>query len=173
MRFVNCIFMHRMQSVNSPHPSLKKGGRINVMLAKLEAAKVVTTYDHAGNVNGSLKELYKDGDKTVVYMTSVTPGSMKGYHLHRVRAARYFPVKGKVTIVLWQPGTPESEKEEHVLDASQPQRLFIPKDVATLLVNRGDEEAFFINFPDPAYDPNLKDEQVEYTEEELRQGIVK
>lgn len=142
-------------------------------LGIIEDAKVVTTYDHEGNVNGSLKELYKDGDKTVVYMTSVTPGGRKGYHLHRVRAARYFPVKGKVKIVLWRPGTPIAEKEEHILDATSPQRLFIPKDVATLLVNEGDEEAFFINFPDPAYDPHLLDEQVEYTEEELAQGIVK
>lgn len=142
-------------------------------LGKLEQAKVVVTYDHAGNINGSLKEMYKEGERTLVYMTSVKPGSSKGYHLHRVRAARYFPVWGKVKIVLWRPGTPESEKEEYTLDGINPQRLFIPKDVATLLVNEGNEEAFFINFPDPAYDPNLKDEQVEYTEEELRQGIVK
>ncbi len=142
-------------------------------LGTSEEAKVVVTYDHAGNANGSLKELFVDGDKTLVYMTSVKPGSSKGYHLHRVRAARYFPVVGKVKIVLWRPGTPESEKEEYVLEGATPKRLFIPKDVATLLVNEGTEEAFFINFPDPAYDPNLKDEQVEYTEEELRQGIVK
>jgi dTDP-4-dehydrorhamnose 3,5-epimerase-like enzyme len=143
------------------------------MIGKLEQAKVVTTYDAAGNVNGSLKEMYVEDRFTLVYMTSVKPGAQKGYHLHRVRAARYFPVKGKVTIVLWRPGTPESEREEHILDAEAPQRLFIPKDVATLLVNNGDEEAFFVNFPDPAYDPELKDEQVEYTEEELKQGIVK
>ena len=143
------------------------------MIGTIEDAKVVTTYDAAHTVNGSLKELYKDGNKTVVYMTSVTPGGTKGYHLHRVRAARYFPVLGTVKIVLWRPGTPESEKEVHVLHSEKPQRLFIPKDVATLLVNDSDSEAFFINFPDPAYDPELKDEQVEYTEEELKSGIVK
>jgi dTDP-4-dehydrorhamnose 3,5-epimerase-like enzyme len=142
-------------------------------LGALEPTKVVNTYDPQGNINGSLKELYKDGNKTVVYMTSVKPNCFKGYHLHRVRAARYFPVYGRVKIVLWRPGRPESEKEEYILDAINPQRLYIPKDVATLLVNEGENEAFFINFPDPAYDPELKDEQVEYTEEELKQGIVK
>lgn len=142
-------------------------------LGKVEEAKVVTTYAPDGTENGSLKEMYVDGRFTQVYMTSVKPGCQKGYHLHRVRAARYFPVLGKVKIVLWRPGTPESEREEHVLDSSSPKRLFIPKDVATLLVNEGDVEAFFVNFPDPAYDPELKDEQVEYTEEELRSGIVK
>jgi dTDP-4-dehydrorhamnose 3,5-epimerase-like enzyme len=143
------------------------------MIGIVEDTKVVTTYDPTGVVNGSLKELYKDGNKTLVYMTSAKPGCTKGYHLHRVRAARYFPVIGTVKIVLWRPGTPESEKEVHVLSSDKPQRLYIPKDVATLLVNDSDSEAFFINFPDPAYDPELKDEQVEYTEEELKSGIVK
>ncbi|MBI3335190.1 MAG: hypothetical protein HY001_01700, partial [Candidatus Portnoybacteria bacterium] len=45
--------------------------------------------------------------------------------------------------------------------------------IATGLQNIGDEEAWLINWPDPPYDPNLIDEQVEYTEEELEKGIVK
>ena len=65
------------------------------------------------------------------------------------------------------------KREEHLLDASEPKRLFIPPNVATGLENIGDEEAWLINYPDPAYDPNLKDEQVEYTQDELEQGIVK
>ncbi|MBI4079292.1 MAG: WxcM-like domain-containing protein [Candidatus Levybacteria bacterium] len=140
-------------------------------LGTIEDAKKVETYDHKGNVNGSLAELFKDGEKTVAYLTSTKPGMFKGYHLHRVRAARYVPLQGKMKIVLFKPGT--KEKEEYVLDAQKPQRLFIPKDIATGLLNIGDEEAFLINYPDPPYDPSLKDEQVEYTEEELLQGIVK
>lgn len=143
------------------------------MIGKIEDAKKVVTYSDDGKVNGSLKELFKDGDKTLIYMTSVKPGGRKGYHLHKVRAARYFPALGRVKIVLWRPGTPESEREEYILDSEKPQRLFIPKNVATLLINEESEEAFFINFPDPSYDPNLEDEQVEYTEEELKAGIVK
>jgi hypothetical protein len=45
--------------------------------------------------------------------------------------------------------------------------------VATGLQNIGDEEAWLINYPDPPYDPDIKGEQVEDTEEELKQGIVK
>lgn len=141
------------------------------MIGKLEDAKEVTTYDSEKQVNGWLKELYKDGDKTVLYMTSVAPGKFKGYHLHRIRAARYFPISGKMKITLWKPGT--QEKEEYILEGDRPQRLFIPKDIATGLENVGDTQAVLINFPDPAYDPSLKDEQVEYTEEELMQGVVK
>lgn len=141
------------------------------MIGTIEDAKKVTTYDHNKNENGFLIELLKDGDKTVAYLTAAAPGAFKGYHLHRVRAARYVCVKGKMKITLWKPGT--QEKEEHILDASIPKRLFIPKDIATGLENIGDEEAWLVNNPDPAYDPSLKDEQVEYTEEDLKQGIVK
>jgi dTDP-4-dehydrorhamnose 3,5-epimerase-like enzyme len=135
----------------------------------LDAAKKVVTYDHAGNPNGWLVELYKDGNKTIAYLTAASPGAFKGYHLHRVRAARYVCVRGRMKIILYVDGA----RQEHLLDAAEPQRLFIPPNVATGLQNIGDEEAWLINYPDPAYDPDLTDEQVEYTEAELKAGVVK
>lgn len=140
-------------------------------LAKTEEVKTVKTYNLEGEENGFLTELYLDGNKTVAYLTSVKKGGFKGYHLHKVREARYVPLKGKLKITLFKPGT--SEKEEHILDAQHPQRLFIPKDIATGLENIGEEEAWLINYPNPSYDPNLKDEQIEYTLEELENGVVK
>lgn len=146
-------------------------------LATEEIAKKVTTYTAEREENGFLIELFKDketGKKTEVYLTAAKPGAFKGYHLHRVRAARYVAIKGKMKITLYKPGDPSS-KEEHILDAAtdSPTRLFIPKDIATGLENIGEEEAWLINYPDPSYDPSLTDEQVEYTEEELLQGVVK
>ncbi len=134
-----------------------------------EPAKRVITYAHDGSENGWLVELYKDGDKTTAYLTAASPGAFKGYHLHRVRAARYVCVRGRMKIILYVAGN----RQEHILDASAPERLFIPPNVATGLLNIGDEEAWLINYPDPAYDPALKDEQVEYTEAELEAGVVK
>ncbi len=144
-------------------------------LATTEEAKKVGTRSHDGSDNGFLIELFKDketGEKTEVYLTAAVPGAFKGYHLHRVRAARYVCLKGKMKITLYAPGDPNS-KEEHILDSQNPSRLFIPKDIATGLENIGEEEAWLINYPDPAYDPSLVDEQVEYTEDELLQGTVK
>jgi len=144
-----------------------------------QPAKYVLTKDHAGNENGFLIEMFKDGpgEKTEVYLSAATPGAFKGYHLHRVRAARYVCLRGRMRIILYiqQPenGRVKWVRQEHILDASEPSRLFIPKDVATGLENIGDEEGWLVNYPDPPYDPNLKDEQVEYTQEELEQGIVK
>ena len=140
---------------------------------KHEEAKKVLTKDHKGKGNGFLIELYKDGEKTTAYLTAAKPGAFKGYHLHRVRAARYCVIRGKMRIITYSRNGNAWERQEHIMDAGAPSRLFIPKDVATGLENIGEEEAWLINFPDPAYDPNLKDEQVEYTQEELEQGIVK
>lgn len=134
-----------------------------------EPAKRVTTYDHDGNENGWLIELYKDGRFTTAYLTAAKPGAFKGYHLHRVRAARYVCVRGRMRIILYVNG----KREEHILDAREPSRLFIPANVATGLENIGDEEAWLINYPDPPYDPELRDEQVEYTAAELEAGVVK
>ena len=143
-------------------------------LGYLEEAKKVKTVSNEGDDNGFLIELFKskDNTKTEVYLSATKPGMFKGYHLHRVRAARYVCLKGKMKIILYKPGEPGS-REEHILEVGKTQRLFIPKDIATGLLNIGDEEAWLVNYPDPPYDPELKDEQVEYSEEELEKGVVK
>ncbi len=141
-----------------------------------QSAKKVTTYDSSKKPNGWLMELFKDketGQKTEAYLTAALPGAFKGYHLHRIRAARYVAVKGKMKITCYKFRNQSWQPTEFVLSADDPQRLFIPKNVATGLENIGTEEAWLINYPDPAYDPSLKDEQVEYTKEELEQGIIK
>lgn len=138
-----------------------------------EEAKKVITKDHSGNENGFLIELYKNGDKTTHYLTAAKPRAFKGYHLHRVRGAQYCVLKGKMRIILYVHNQKSWKRQEFILDGSKPSRLFIPPNIATGLENIGTEDAWLINFPDPAYDPSLKDEQVEYSQEELERGIKK
>ena len=143
---------------------------------EIQTAKKVKTFDANGKENGWLMELFKDketGMKTESYLTAALPGAFKGYHLHRVRAARYVALKGKMKITTYENINGKWEKTETILEAGSGQRMFIPKNIATGLENIGDEEAWLINYPDPAYDPSLKDEQVEYTLEELNSGIIK
>ncbi len=143
---------------------------------ELQQAKKVPTNDASGNPNGWLMELYKDvetGLKTEAYLTAALPGAFKGYHLHRIRAARYVAIKGKMKIICYEQVAGKWQPTEFILEAGKPERLFIPKNVATGLENIGTEEAWLINYPDPAYDPSLVDEQVEYTKEELEAGTVK
>ena len=136
---------------------------------KIESAKKVVTCDSNKKQNGHLIELFKDGNKTVVYLTTIKKGAFKGYHLHRIRAARYVCIKGKIKIILYN----KSKREEFILDSTDPKRLYIPPNVATGLLNIGNEECWIINYPNPPYDPSLKDEQVEYTQEELQRGVTK
>jgi dTDP-4-dehydrorhamnose 3,5-epimerase-like enzyme len=136
---------------------------------KKEPAQKMMTFSQQKKINGFLIELFKDGRKTIAYLSATKPGGFKGYHLHRRRAARYICLKGKMKIITYQ----NRKKQEFILDAKKPSRLFIPNNVATGLKNIGSEEAWLVNYPDPPYDPKLKDEQVEYTESELKKGIVK
>lgn len=131
-----------------------------------EEAKKIITKDLDGQVNGFLIELFKDGPKTTVYLSCCAPGAFKGYHLHKVREANYVCIRGKIKIILWINGV----KEEHVLSADQPERLHIPTGVPTGLFNEGEEEAWIVNYPSPSYDPALKGEQMDFTEEECRNG---
>lgn len=142
-------------------------------MVKIESAKKVLTYDAQGQENGFLVEMAKDGDKTVIYLSAAKAGAFKGYHLHRVREAHYVCVKGKMKIITYENENGKWERSEHILDDADPQRLHIPKNVATGLENIGTEEGWLVNYPNPAYDPTLVDEQVEYTQEELEEGIVK
>jgi len=133
---------------------------------KTETAKKVTTYDLDKEENGFLVELFKNEDKTEVYLSCAKPGAFKGYHLHRVRAARYMCLKGTMKIILYVNG----KREEHILSADNLTRLYIPANVPTGLENIGEEDGWLINYPDPAYDPNLKDEQLDFTQAELDSG---
>ena len=131
---------------------------------KKEPCKKVPTIDVATKeINGSLIELYKDEDKTVAYLTTAKPGAFKGYHLHKLRQSHYVCIKGKMKITVVK----DSEKEEYILDSQTQERLLIPTNVYIGLENIGEEEAWLINYPSPSYNPDLKDEQVDKTREEI------
>lgn len=139
-------------------------------------AKKVITKDAKGKKNGWLMELYKQGDRTTLYLSAALPGAFKGYHLHKVREANYMCVRGKIKVTLYKNSgnvclLPAWTKEEHILE--QGDSLYIPINTPTGLENIGKEEAWLINYPNPSYDPNLIGEQVEYTEAELQKGIIK
>jgi dTDP-4-dehydrorhamnose 3,5-epimerase-like enzyme len=129
-----------------------------------EPCKRVTTYATGSKEpNGHLVELYKDGDKTVVYLTVATPGAFKGYHLHNQRQSHYVCLRGRVKITIVE----GKQKVEHILDAVTPERLLLPTKAYIGIENIGAEEVWLINFPHPAYDPNLKGEQEDKTPAEI------
>lgn len=100
-------------------------------------------------------ELFKDGDKTVVYLTTIVPGGFKGYHLHKVRKSRYACLKGSLVVTMAKGDTIRYQE----LKAGE--SMEIGTDIFIGLDNKGTEEVWLINYPDPPYDPNLKDEQID------------
>jgi dTDP-4-dehydrorhamnose 3,5-epimerase-like enzyme len=136
---------------------------------KEEICKHVPTNDLNGNENGFLQEMFVGDGKTLAYLSCAKPGAFKGYHLHKVRGARYVCVKGEMKIILYVNG----KREEHILSVENKKRLYIPPNVPTGLENTSTEDAWLINLPDPPYDPELKGEQVDYTLEEVEKEFVK
>ncbi|MDO8512672.1 MAG: WxcM-like domain-containing protein [bacterium] len=129
-----------------------------------ESCKRVTTYvTGTKEPNGHLIELYKDGDKTVTYLTVALPGAFKGYHLHNQRQSHYVCLRGKVKITIVE----GKQKVEHILDSATPERLLLPTNVYIGIENIGTEEVWLINFPHPAYDPTIKGEQEDKTPAEI------
>jgi len=125
-------------------------------------AKRITTFDDQGKENGFLIELEKDGPKTTSYLTCCKPGAMKGFHLHKRRTSNYICVRGEMTIITFGP----HGKEEKVITKGD--TMSLGTGIPIGLKNNGDEEGWLINFPTPPYDPEDKDEQIEYTERTAR-----
>lgn len=128
-----------------------------------EPCRRVVTLDSAKRENGFLVELYKDGPKTTAYLTAARPGAFKGYHLHTVRSSHLVCIRGRMKIIVVE----GKRRVEHILDAATPERLSIPTNVWIGYENIGAEEAWMINVPQPAYDPDLKGEQLEKTPAEI------
>lgn len=132
----------------------------------IEKAKKVITYDAEGKENGYLIELLKDGEKTLSYLTAALPKAFKGFHLHKVRESNYVCIKGSLVILLAR-----NRKIETII-LSEGDKLNIPINVPTALWNPyTNGEAWLINFPDPPYDPNLKDEQIDIDPKEIKSWL--
>jgi dTDP-4-dehydrorhamnose 3,5-epimerase-like enzyme len=132
------------------------------MYIKKSIAKKVITKDSFNNDNGFLIELKKEGNKTANYLTVANPGCFKGYHLHKERAANYVCISGEVEVIMYYFENDKVLKE--VVCLKQGDSLHIPKMIATALNNNSDKEVWIVNSPDPFYNPDYKDEQVEFTE---------
>ena len=132
-----------------------------------EPCKKVTTADARGNANGFLIELYKEGERTTLYLTAAYPKAFKGYHLHTIRSSHYVCLKGTMRITV----VADRRRVEHILDGSIPERLFIPTNVWIGFENIGEGEAWLLNYPHPPYDPSLKGEQGEKTPAEIQDQL--
>lgn len=124
--------------------------------------KIVTKNDD-GSPNGYLVPLYNihDGffapgkEPQQVYLTVVSPGQVKGPHLHHIRTGCFTCIRGNVKIVV----KTAAGYEEHFSGEDHGYcSIEIPTGVAAALYNIGPVEAFVLNMPNPAWTPTMNDE---------------
>ena len=125
--------------------------------------KKFTTKDEHGGVNGFLVPLYNIHDKFFapgkepqqVYLTTILPGTIKGPHLHFIRTGFFTCIKGNVRVVLKVDGAYQVffSGEDHEYNSIE-----VPTGVPAAVQCLGDEEAYLLNMPNPAWTPDMNDE---------------
>ena len=125
--------------------------------------KKFVTKDEDGAANGFLVPLYNihekffaDGkDPQQVYLTTVLPGKVKGPHLHFIRTGFFTCIKGNVRVILKIDGEYKTffSGEDH-----EYQSIEVPTGIPAAVECLGDEEAYLLNMPNPAWTPEMNDE---------------
>lgn len=123
--------------------------------------KRVFTYDSGGQPNGWILELASDRDKFTknikgqVYLTVVEPGKQKGFHLHKLKTNHITCIKGLLTVGVWD----GKKVREYKIGEDNFETIQVLPNIALALYNRGDVDAYVINYCFPAYDQNVKEQE--------------
>lgn len=115
---------------------------------------------------GRLMEMLRCDDEIFekfgqIYMTSVYPGVVKGWHYHKVQNDNFVVIKGMVKVVLYddREGSPTRGKvNEFFLGEHNQTLLHIPKLVHHGFKGIGTEEAIIINCTTESYNYKTPDE---------------
>jgi dTDP-4-dehydrorhamnose 3,5-epimerase len=133
------------------------------MILQTKANPKFITKDAAGAPNGYLVPIYNihDGffppgkEPQQVYLTVVAPRQIKGPHLHYIRTGCFTCIKGNARFVLKTPAGYEVVRSG---EAHEYRTVIVPTGVPAALQNLGDDEAFVLNMPNPAWTPDMNDE---------------
>ena len=121
------------------------------------------TRSDQGSENGFLVPIYNIHDKFFdpgkepqqVYLTTIAPGKIKGPHLHYIRTGCFTCVKGNARFVLKVDGKYQvfysGEDHEYL-------SVMVPTGIPAALQNVGQEDAYILNMPSPAWTPDMNDE---------------
>ncbi len=128
----------------------------------------IDTKDDSGNPNGYVITLWnkheQDWTPQQVYLTVIAPHSQKGPHLHMKRCGRFVCIKGDVRVVKRvgdKDGTATElsfYSRQHTGERLGHHMVEVPPGTPAALVNIGDEPAYVINMPSPAWREDDQDE---------------
>jgi len=96
-----------------------------------------------------------------VYLSTVYPGIVKGWHFHKVQTDNFCIIKGMAKVVLYDP-RPDSasrgEVQEFFMGEQNPVLLQIPPGVVHGMKGIGNGPAYMVNCPTEPYDHDQPDE---------------
>jgi hypothetical protein len=126
----------------------------------IKSHQFIQTKDQDGKLNGSLIPIYNinedlDCRPEQVYITTIKVNCSKGPHLHMVRRGMFTCIKGNIKLVL---RIDEKYCEYFSGEKYEYCTIQVPTGVPALIINIGDEEAFVLNMPCPAWSKENPDE---------------
>lgn len=121
------------------------------------------TSDALGEHNGFLIPIYNihegfhDDNKTPtqVYLTVVSKGKIKGPHLHFIRTGCFTCIKGNARFIL---KTSSGYEVFNSGDSNGYRSVIVPTGVPAAIQNIGQDDAYILNMPTPAWTPEMNDE---------------
>jgi|TARA_B100000767_G_scaffold274778_1_gene308910 dTDP-4-dehydrorhamnose 3,5-epimerase-like enzyme len=133
------------------------------MKIKIKKNPKIITKDSQGDTSGFLIPIYnikdnffdKGKEPEQVYLTVISPGKIKGPHLHYIRTGCFTCIKGNARFIL---KTKEGYDEIYSGESYNYKTVIVPTGVAAALQNLGTEDAFILNMPNPAWTPDMNDE---------------
>lgn len=117
-----------------------------------------------GRPNGYVVSLYKDweglfkSEPKQVYLNITAPGEKKGPHLHMQRWDYFTTIKGSARFVIKYGPRDYEVIDVHVRDGEGIKIVEVPPAIPCLIVNIGQEEAWVLNMPNPAWHPDHPDD---------------
>ena len=128
----------------------------------------IDTKDASGKQNGFILTLWnkheQDWTPEQVYLTVIEPGKTKGPHLHMRRCGRFVCIKGNVEVVqrigdkYGAPAPHTIYLGMHTGERFGHRMVEVPPGTPAMLENSGDEPAYVINMPSPAWRADDPDE---------------
>jgi dTDP-4-dehydrorhamnose 3,5-epimerase len=133
------------------------------MALKLTPHQFIETKNREGRANGFLIPIFNVHDGWVapeqypqqVYLTVVTPGQVKGPHLHLKRWGLFTCIRGNVKIIVRIQGKYEEYLSgvDHRFASIQ-----VPAGIPAAIQNIGDVDAYVLNMPSPAWRADDQDD---------------
>lgn len=123
----------------------------------------ITTKDSSGEKNGYLVPIFNINESPIapaqypqqVYLTVVSPGKIKGPHLHYIRWGLFTCIKGDVKIII---KTDEGYDEHYSGEHHEYATIQVPPTFPAAVQNIGEIDAFILNMPSPAWHKDQNDE---------------